>query len=399
MPQTDPQQTTNNHSKQSHTIATAVVALTTDRKDSYGVAVCKLSADINEQGVSPRVQLMPDGPFKSHHDGRPGDVASGHWLLDDTAWQFLQANAALRNNDYHFDYEHQTMLAESNGQPAPASGWFKPADIEYVPGQGLFALNVKWTKRASDLIKNDEYRYVSPVFSYDKQTGRPVALKHFALTNDPALDGLSQVVALKTQFPNQPGETPMNEALKLLAELGITVADGQNPEPQHYDQGMAALTALKAKAESADNLTTQLNDATQQVAALKANNTNSVDLSQYVPKAVADAYRTELAALKSQNDGLSIDQEIENARKNGRVLAAEVDWLKDLADQQGFAVLKANLDARSPIAALTAQQTTQTKLPDGKQTGVAALTTEDKYAADQLGISYKDYAKLKEDDQ
>ncbi|WP_240479500.1 phage protease [Pseudoalteromonas rubra] len=375
----------------------SLAVLSAITEGNLGIAVCSLeNITIDDQGRSPRVQLMPDGQFKAR-DGRPEDVPTGYWLLDDIAFQTLMAFASQRKNDYHFDYEHQTLKTEENGQPAPASGWFTATALEYVPGEGLFALNVQWTQKAADMIRSDEYRYISPVFHYNKQTGRPVKLRHFALTNDPAVDGMEKVIALKAQ--SDTGVTPMNEAQKLLAALGITVADGDTITDAHYTQATTAVAALKTKAEQVDAVNTQLTKTNEQVAALKAKPGGEVDLEKYVPIEVAQGYQQELAALRSQNNGLSVDQAIEKARKDGRIIAAEEDHLKALANQKGFAALKANLDARSPIAALTTQQTTQVKLPDDKKTGIAALSTEDKYAADQLGISYKDYAKLKEDDQ
>ncbi|MBD1584768.1 phage protease, partial [Pseudoalteromonas sp. S16_S37] len=89
----------------------------------------------------------------------------------------------------------------------------------------------------------------------------------------------------------------------------------------------------------------------------------------------------------------------DKAKQDGRVVASEVDYLTQLGKQQGLAALNTVLDSRSPIAALTNQQTTTQPKPDAK-TGVAALSTEQKYAADQLGISYTDYAALlKEENQ
>ena len=58
-----------------------------------------------------------------------------------------------------------------------------------------------------------------------------------------------------------------------------------------------------------------------------------------------------------------------------------------------MAALKALLDPRPAIAALTASQTAAVTLP--ARSGEAVLSAEDKYAADQLGISHEDFAKAK----
>ena len=377
------------------TIGLAV--LSASKPADLGFAACRFASEINEQGISERVMVMPDGYFKSH-DGRPFDVPANAWLLDQDAFELLKSTASTRTNDYHFDYEHQTLHAEENGKPAPASGWFNPSDLEYVPGEGLYALNVRWTPSARTHLKNDEYRFISPVFHYDKQTGRPTKLRHFALTNDPAVDGMDKVAVLKTsQTHVNNGDTPMNAAQKLLSLLGITV-DGDKITDADYTQATTALTALKAKADEADSLTTQLSNANDAVAALKANSPDSeVNLAKYVPVETYNALHTEMVALKSTSDTQTVEQEISKAKQDGRIIASEVEYLTSLGNQQGVVALKAVLDARSPIASLTAQQTTHAPKPEQDKDGLAALTAEDKYAADQLGLSHAAYAKAKQE--
>ena len=97
------------------------------------------------------------------------------------------------------DYEHQTLLKEKNGQPAPAAGWFK--GLEYRPGQGLFMTGVDWTDRARSMIVAGEYRYLSPVFSFDPNSGAVKVLHSVALTNTPALTGLTDLAAASTMNP------------------------------------------------------------------------------------------------------------------------------------------------------------------------------------------------------
>lgn len=378
----------------------ALAVLSATKPADLGFAACRFASDINEQGISERVMVMPDGYFNSH-DGRPFDVPANAWLLDQAAFELLKSTASTRTNDYHFDYEHQTLHAEENGKPAPASGWFNPSDLEYVPGEGLYALNVRWTPSARAHLKNDEYRFISPVFHYDKQTGRPTKLRHFALTNDPAVDGMDKVAVLKSALTNTKtnpdnGDTPMNAAQKLLSLLGVTV-DGEKITDADYTQATTALTALKTKADEADTLTTQLSNANDAVAALKANSPIEVNLAKYVPVETYNALHSEMVALKSTSDNQTVEQEINKAKQDGRIIASEEEYLTSLGCQQGVAALKAVLDARSPIASLTAQQTTNAPKPAQNKEGLAALTADEKYAADQLGLSHTAYAKAKQE--
>ena len=368
-----------------------MAVLSAQHNGAVGTAVCKISGiEIDEHGVSPRVQVVPDGLF-SAGDGRPADTEHKAWLMDQAAWAMLKQRLDTRQNDLHFDYEHQTIFSEQNGQPAPASGWVKPSAFEYVQGQGVFALNVKWTTKATAALRDDEYRYISPVFDYGPD-GRPIQFRHFALTNDPALDGMENVVALKTETT---GEKPMNEAMQLLALLGVTVAEGQEPTAEQFTTATTALKAMQAKAEETATLTTQLSDANNQVAALKAAGGNGqVDLTKWVPRADYDALATETATLRTENSTLSIEQQIETAREEGRISAAETNYFKQLGEQQGAAVLKTQLDARTPIAALKSQQTTTTQTPPKGQ-GNDELDSADLAVLKASGLDVDAFKKQK----
>ncbi|MCE9679609.1 phage protease [Shewanella sp. AS1] len=367
---------------------------------NFTLAAIDTDADADKTGadksIARRVQLLPDGLF-SAKDGRPFDVDSGKWLMDDLAFAMLQANANARENDFHFDYEHQTLNADDNGKPAPAAGWFK--QLEYVPGQGVFALNVDWTAPAAQYITNKEYRYTSAVFAYDTQSGRPTRLLHVALTNDPALDGMKAIAALKaghgrTDSPNLiEGSQPMNEALKLLLGLiGIeTEGDLSNEAALKAatDKAETAIAALKTKADRAGTLETELNQAKETVTALKAKE-GKVDLSQYVPKVTYDAQVTAFAALKAGNDKDSVTQLLkDNADK---VFESETDYLKSFAEQQGVAALKAMLEARPSIAALKSTQTNGKDKPDGNKD---ELSAEELAVCKNMGITAEEYKAAK----
>ena len=149
------------------------------------------------------VRILPAGAFQSK-DGRPASVTQGrisHWRLD--ASNAAAVIAARRNGEQGFviDYEHQTLNKATNGHPAPAAGWFK--GLEWRDGLGLFMVQIEWTERAREMIASGEYRYLSPVFGFDSQTGAVTYVHSVALTNDPALIGLSDLAAA-TAAPHKP---------------------------------------------------------------------------------------------------------------------------------------------------------------------------------------------------
>lgn len=385
----------------------AVAALTNNNTNNSSLAVLSFSVGSLDNIKNNRVQLLPSGYFSSK-DGRPSDVKGNKWLMDAEAFALLKANAAKRTNDYHFDYEHQTMHTEENGKPAPAAAWFK--DFEYIEGEGLFALNVDFTPDGKKAVDDKEYRYTSAVFAYDTQTGRPTNLMHVALTNDPAVDGMKAIAALKAKtclkqnLPNQTktsGEEHMNDALKLMLDLlGIAHKEDDFSDvaalKKIEDLAKTAIAALKTKADKSGQLEKDLNTANQSVAALKASGGKEVNPADFVPYATYDAVNQQLAALKNGADENSVEQLLkDNAAKiTGQ---ADRDYLETVGKSQGSAALKAMLEPRIAIAALTKTQTKDKEKPEGEG-GSGALSTEQIAMCKNMGISQDEFkAELAKD--
>ncbi|HHQ4768826.1 TPA: phage protease [Aeromonas veronii] len=371
-----------------------------------GERLAVLDAQLTPQGDG-WYQLLPVGPFKAR-DGRPFDVASGHWQLDGQIAAALIARAKALGQDILIDYDHQTLKTDQNGQPAPAAGWYNSDEIAWREGQGLF-IKPRWTERAAALVAAKEYRFLSAVFPYDAQ-GRPLELRMTAITNDPGVVGMQALAALSalpasSLMSTQPGqlatsshvaqqEKSMNEHLiALLGKLGIQPgADGQFTAEQGT-AALAALDTLQASAKKAPELEAALTAEKASLAALKAQPGGQVDLAQFVPVATYNALVTQVASLSAKVETTDAATLIKEARTQGKVVAAEEEYLTAYAAQKGVAALKALLEPRPAIAALAASQTTQLTLPDRVENAV--LSADDKYAADQLGISYEEFAKAK----
>ncbi len=153
--------------------------------------IAALSLEITKATHS-EIQLFPAGEF-SAVDGRPhtDEVESGKWVLTAELAAQLVAQVAARTTPFVIDYEHQTLRAVNNGKPAPAAGWF--SQVEWREGVGLYATGVEWTENAAAMIAAGEYKFISPVFAYNKR-GEVLELLHAALTNTPALDGMDAVM-------------------------------------------------------------------------------------------------------------------------------------------------------------------------------------------------------------
>lgn len=317
-------------------------------------------------GTGNEFMLFPAGEFRAI-DGRPAECKS--WVMNAALAQVLIAQASARKLDYVTDYEHQTLRAKENGQPAPASGWFH--DLEWREGVGLFAVNVKWTAAAAAMIASQEYRYISPVFSYDKN-GNITGLLHAALTNTPALDGMEEVLlaAASLLIGVSTEEVPMDEELLERMRWLLNMPEGATAADI-----IAQLDKIKAQlgtAAAGFNLETYLQESTSSIAALSQQvdtlnkQAPTVDLSQYVPIDVmnesVNGLRERIAALTSEQQTSELETLLTAALSDGRIVGGKTEkWLRKLGETNMPAV-KTFLDGAQPIAALTQMQTTATNV-------------------------------------
>jgi phage I-like protein len=293
--------------------------------------------------VAKAVRLLPAGLFRSADgSGRPEGIPG--WTIDADLARQVIARANARTDNKVIDYEHQTLKADSNGQPAPAAGWItgmewrEPADGE--PG-GLYVIP-EWTERAAAMIAAKEYRYISPVFSYDSQ-GRVLDIKHAGLVNFAGLDGLTDLAALSARFPTTSDEeTTVNETLKkLLAALGL-------PDTTTEADALAGVAALKAKSGEQET----------QIAALKA---QAPDPEKYVEVGVMTGLRDQVAALTARLNGDESMRVIDQAMAEGRLLPAQKTWAEELG-KSNLAALKAYIAATPANPALAGMQSSDKDL-------------------------------------
>lgn len=144
------------------------------------------------------IQLLPAGPDVIGRDGR-------QWKLSDPA--AIVAAFQRRGIPLPVDWEHATEHRAPSGLEAPAAGWVSALDVR----QGAIWGNVEWTDRAAAQIRAREYRYLSPVFQFEKSTGEIRALVSAGLTNSPNLKMValnqdeSNLNELRRQFFASPG--------------------------------------------------------------------------------------------------------------------------------------------------------------------------------------------------
>ncbi|MGH7027834.1 phage protease [Brevundimonas sp.] len=177
------------------------------------------------------VQLAPLGQFQGK-DGR------GPYAIKDRKAAEAVINATLRHHgeaDIVIDYDHQSDFGARPGVggTAPAAGWITELEARH---DGLWG-RVEWTDAASSKLRTREYRYLSPVFTFDQATGAIAKVLRAGLTNNPNLH-------LKAVASTDMSKTNTDTLVELRSILGLTDVAGM-------DAVVEAVRALAAKAVNA----------------------------------------------------------------------------------------------------------------------------------------------------
>jgi phage I-like protein len=304
-----------------------------------------LGASADDRDPPTALRLVPAGEFRAR-DGRPEGLAA--WAITAASAADAIRYARAQRDDAVIDYEHQTLHAVANGQPAPAAGWWSAAGMEYrdLPaeqGGGLWATDLRWTPRAAEMIRAGEYRYFSPVIAWDKRTGIVHAVPLGALTNRAAVDGLTDLSALSALAAGldlTPPETPMD--LDSLRQLLGLAADADEAAVT------AAIAALKAREAAAASAQSRIDALSAELAELR-----SAAAGDSVPAAVYAETLTALRSLQRTGSAAELDRLLQEGLADGRIPGAHT---AQMLRAQGLDACRAWLADAQPIAALTQTQ-------------------------------------------
>lgn len=273
------------------------------------------------------VMLLPAGEF-SGRDGR------GPYRTDAES---IIAAFGEWGMPLHGDYNHQAIRADEKAGPVPASGWVQ----ELEEREGAIWGRVEWTQAAAAHISAKEYRYLSPVFSYDPADSRVVALSGFGLTNDPNLY-LSAIHGRQSDTYEQTEETAMSLMDDLRWVLNLPATATESEIAAELDKAKAMITGMGETAMSLETdarlpaileAVAQYQPPGPEVRTLLQE--REPDLSQYVPKAQYDQTAQALHALQQQQHRAQVDALV----TAGKLAPAQKDWALAYAsrDPEGFA--------------------------------------------------------------
>ena len=153
------------------------------------------------------VKLLPLGLVHS---------TKGDFLVDSESFWAIRCKFTERQLQIPIDYEHQTL----KDMQAPAAGWIK--DI-VLKSDGIYGA-VDWTERATEYLKNREYRYLSPVVLTQGKERRVVALHSAALTNTPAIDAMTPVACSDKPSEGESGADQGNSSANASIPLPLLSA-------------------------------------------------------------------------------------------------------------------------------------------------------------------------------
>lgn len=200
-----------------------------------GIGVITTALASAEGSAPPKWVLLLLFGKNDGRDGRGPYVASAA-----TAPQIIARTAKLAKGvDLVIDYDHQTDLGavKGVGGTAPAAGWVKELQAR---ADGIWG-RVEWTPKGTEVLRNREYRYLSPVLLHDK-AGNVLALARAALTNNPNL--VFTALAASQDWKELNMEPIASPAI--LAALNL-------PETADEAAVIAAIAALRSPAPKVDH--------------------------------------------------------------------------------------------------------------------------------------------------
>lgn len=360
------------------------------------LAVAALGVELSAGTPPADVRLIPAGEFRAF-DGRPKECDA--WVLSAADGERIATAVAKRASALVIDYEHATLHAKRTGAQAPAAGWFRA--VEWRDGSdgsepGLWALGVDWTVAAASKIADREYRYLSPVFTYDPKTGRVKEILHAALTNDPALDGLTDLAALAAGFFNdfQPQEeTPrmyddILERLRYLLNLPTLATPADIVAELDKLKALLQTAAPNMEAATGFDLAGYVAGLSGEVAALSS---RINDPAQFVPATAVAALQRDLAdatsrlaALTAERHAELVERDVAAAIDAGKVAPAQAEWARAYcsADRAGFATFVAS----APVQVAIGELATLSRVGAGADKDVS-FAAPDGFAVDAEGLA------------
>lgn len=309
-----------------------------------------------------RIELIPVGSFKTA-DRRPA------FRITDAAAVIAASLAAAPGGVLPIDFDHRSF-AEQGRSDSRAAGWITALAAE---GDRIMA-SVDWTPEGRRALEDRSYRFVSPVFK-NRPDGQVVLIEGAGLVNNPALPQLRQLASR---------EDHMEPIAQIAGVLGIA-ADKPDDIVARVTALATAETQLAAITRAAG--VTGADAATQICARLTE---TAPDPTKFVPLASFTALQTQFASLQKALDDDKVEQALQQARDEGKLVPADEDWVRNLASKD--LGLFENWRKSAPVRVNLGQRQLAGKVPPVK-TAADGLDALERQIASRMGVSEADYLK------
>lgn len=338
---------------------------------------------VSEGRPKRRIQLLPAGTLHLR-DGR------GPFFLPPEAMAAVveATRAHAGRADIMVDYDHQSFYGavEGVGGRAEAAGWIDAATLD-AGADGIWA-DVAWTPAAEARLRAREYRYLSPLFTFDAETKQVRCILNAGLTNTPAITELAAVASRQAASGQTPQENDVSIS-NIARALGL-------PAGATEEQALAAAAGLKAGADAAAAVAAAAQKfglkagatVDELVAAAARSSASRPNPAEFVPIDAVKALQDEVAALKSSIDGDKALQAVAAALAAGKISPAMKNWAvsyaqADLAGFEGYA-------AAAPVIVAAGEQFAA--LAAGAAAASAdGLTADERAVAASMGISAESF--------
>lgn len=340
------------------------------------------SAEINDKGEG-WYQVFPHGKWMGHDGRGPYHIRNPEMVI---------ALSKRENVEPHVDHEHETVLLPPPKR-GPAKGWIK--ELKY-DDKGMWA-RIEWTPATLKQIKNKEYRYLSPVFRHDEDSGEVLRLDHVSLTSTPNFDmqaiasALNPAVINTKPTPSEKKDTPKMKELLIAIASALSLASNSSQEVIMQEianmveerDGLKQTYASIAETLKLDkdaDATAIVSAATAMASAAPAEDGNKPDSSKFVPISVYQEMATQLTALQKDIGDDKAERAVASAMKDGKISPASKGWALDYASKnaEGFAAFVKDAPKILQEGEIASQQPKKDKL---------GLTEEEQAIASQLGMT------------
>ena len=309
----------------------------------------KFQSLVNKQGLPcSEIQLFKLGSFV-HWSGAEFSVDEEfmNQMMDN--FKSMKASSKDQEHIVPIDYNHGSL--EYGAEESKAAGWISELIIKE---DGLYA-NVQWTNQAQEMIKNKEFRFVSPEFGIDStdEFGEDISgpvLYAAALTNRPFLKGMDPVhlkaglkqnkegEAMKAKFIklfSLPSEADENKILEIAEANHVTLSEIGKTLDCSVEKAVETIKALKDEKEK---ISCSLKEATDELVKFRSD-VNKKEAERKVDEAIK-AFKIEPAKK---------EQWLKLAEKDSEMFDSLVEGMKPVVDAKNYGASVENEETKTDL--------------------------------------------------